>query len=108
MRQVAITRAQQDDVVAVKRGDVIVVELPDQPSTGYRWDVASSDPALVEIEGSAYKGAGPGVGGGGITTWRLRARALGRTRLDFKRHRPWEGDRSVVDRFAVTLDIADG
>jgi len=107
MGQVAITRAQHDHVVAVKRGDVIVVELPDQPSTGYRWDVAS-DPALVEIEGSAYQSAGPGVGGGGITTWKLRARALGRTRLDFKRYRPWEGDRSVVDRFAVTLDIGAG
>ena len=107
MAQVAITRAQQDDVVTVKRGDVIVVELPDQPSTGYRWDVAP-DPALVEIESSTYKSAGPGVGGGGITTWRLRARAPGRAHLDFKRHRPWEGDRSVVDRFAVTLDIADG
>ena len=108
MSQVTITRAQQDDVVAVQRGDVIVIELPDQPTTGYRWDIASLEPALVEIEASEYRSAGPGIGGGGIASWRLRARASGRTRLAFERRRPWERERSAIDRFAVTIDIAGG
>jgi hypothetical protein len=33
------------------------------------------------------------------------ARASGRTRLALKRWRHWEGDASIVERFAVTLDI---
>jgi inhibitor of cysteine peptidase len=40
-----------------------------------------------------------------VKTWTLRARAPGRTRVGLKRWRHWEGDKSVVERFAVTLDI---
>lgn len=108
MKQVNITREQHDGVVAVERGDSIVIELPDQPTTGYRWEIASVDPALVEIEGSEFGSSGPGIGAGGIATWRLRARAPGRTRLELARRRPWEHDRLPIERFAVTLDIADG
>jgi hypothetical protein len=35
----------------------------------------------------------------------LVARGPGRTRLGLKRWRHWEGDASIVERFAVTLDI---
>jgi inhibitor of cysteine peptidase len=108
MKQVTITRAQHEGVVAVARGDATVIELPDQPTTGYRWEIDSVDPALVEIEGSEFGSSGPGIGAGGIATWRLRARAPGRTRLEFARRRPWERDRPPIERFAVTLEIADG
>jgi inhibitor of cysteine peptidase len=108
MKQVTITREQLDGVVAVQRGDAIVIELPDQPTTGYRWEIASVDPALVEVEGSEFASSGPGIGAGGIVTWRLRARAAGRTRLELARRRPWERDREPIERFAVTLEIAGG
>jgi predicted secreted protein len=43
-----------------------------------------------------------------VKTWRLRARARGRTRVELKRWRHWEGDQSIVERFGITLDIKPG
>jgi predicted secreted protein len=40
-----------------------------------------------------------------MKTWKLVARRPGRTRVALKRWRHWEGDASIAERFAVTLDI---
>lgn len=37
--------------------------------------------------------------------WTLRARASSRTRVGLKRWRHWEGDKLVVERFAITLQV---
>ena len=105
MAEVAVTKEQNGRVVTVKVGDSISVQLPENPTTGYAWALDSIDPKLLEARAPAYHPAGAGPGTGGVKTWALSARAAGRTRLELKRWRHWEGDKSIVERFAVTLDI---
>ncbi len=105
MADFAVTQAQDGRVLAVRVGDAISVQLPENPSTGYSWAFATVDDALLEVGSPTYRGESASVGSGGVKTWTLKARAPGKTRVELKRWRPWEGDRSVVERFAVTLDI---
>jgi inhibitor of cysteine peptidase len=105
MAEVAVTPADSRRVVAVKVGDTISVRLPENPTTGYSWAIDSIDAQRLEADAPAYQGEGAGLGTGGAKTWRFVARAPGRTRLGLKRWRHWEGDASIVERFAVTLDI---
>ena len=104
----AVTREDNGRVVAVKTGDWILVQLPENPTTGYSWAIDSIDAKLLEADAPTYHGGGAGLGTGGARAWRLKARAPGRTRVELKRWRHWEGDASVVERFAVTLDIKPG
>jgi inhibitor of cysteine peptidase len=105
MAEVAVTQEDNGRVVSVKVGDTVSVRLPENPTTGYSWAIASIDAKRLEADAPTYQGGGVGLGTGGTRTWRLVARAPGRTRLGLKRWRHWEGDASVVERFAVTLDI---
>lgn len=108
MAEVAVTREQNGRVIVVKVGDSIVLQLPENPTTGYVWALDSVDSTLLETGAPAFHGGGAGVGTGGEKTWTLAARAPGRTRVALKRWRHWEGDTSIVERFAVTLDIRPG
>lgn len=105
MAEVAVTPGDNGRVVAVKVGDTVSVRLPENPTTGYSWAIDAIDAKRLEADAPAYQGEGAGLGTGGVKTWRLVARASGRTRLALKRWRHWEGDASIVERFAVTLDI---
>jgi predicted secreted protein len=108
MADLVVTKAQAGRVLAVKVGDSISVHLPENPTTGYAWALDSIDDTLLEVGGPAYHGEDAGFGSGGVKTWRLRARARGRTRVELKRWRHWEGDQSIVERFGITLDIKPG
>ena len=105
MAEVAVTQEDNGRVVSVKVGDTVSVRLPENPTTGYSWAIDSIDAKRLEADAPTYQGEGAGLGTGGTRTWRLVGRAPGRTRLGLKRWRHWEGDASVVERFAVTLDI---
>lgn len=103
-----MTPRQNGRVIVARVGDSIVLQLPENPTTGYAWALDSIDSTLLEAGAPAYHGAGAGLGTGGEKTWTLTARAPGRTRVALKRWRHWEGDTSIVERFAVTLDIRPG
>jgi inhibitor of cysteine peptidase len=105
MAEVTVTREQNGGVVPMRVGDTITMHLAENPTTGYAWDIDVLDRGLLEAEAPTYREAGAGVGAGGMKTWKLVARRPGRTRVALKRWRHWEGDASIAERFAVTLDI---
>ena len=108
MADVSVTKEQDGRVLAVRVGDSVSVRLLENPTTGYAWTLESIDATLLEAGRPTYHGEGAGLGSGGVKTWTLRARAPGRIRIGLKRWRHWEGDKSVVERFAITLDIKAG
>lgn len=105
MAEVAVGPEDNGRVVAVKVGDTISLYLPENPTTGYAWAIEAIEARLLEAGAPTYRGEGAGLGTGGGKTWKLTARAPGRARVALKRWRHWEGDASVVERFALTLDI---
>jgi len=105
MAEVTVTTAQNGQTVIVKVGDAIRLELPENATTGYRWNLDALDRARIEVEREGSRGYGSRVGDAGMATWTLRARAPARTVLGLKQSRHWEGERSILRRFVVTLDI---
>ena len=102
---IVLTEAVQGRIVDVRVGQCVIVELPENASTGYRWAVDRADPALVDAaEGSASYPAGlPGAGG--RAQWRFTALAPGTTAVVLKKWRPWEGEAGVVARMRFGLRI---
>ena len=100
-----LTLVEQDDGkrVTARVGDEVVLRLPENASTGYRWAPDGYDAALLDLaeESASYAGA---VGSGGEAVFRFRVKAAGSGLLRMKVWRHWEGESSVIKRFAVTIE----
>jgi inhibitor of cysteine peptidase len=102
----ALTTADNGKRIALKVGAEATLRLPENPSTGYRWAVDAADSHLVEVTQSEYAPASNAPGAGGEAQWTIKAKAPGSTTVTLKRWRSWEGDKSVVERYSVTIDVS--
>ena len=97
--------AQQNGArITLRVGDVIVLHLPENATTGHRWAIRSLDETrfVVDADGYLPQHDDPQkLGSGGDAYWKLRARSAGNSRIELINRREWEGDRSIIDRFAI-------
>jgi len=92
---------------ALQTGQQLIVSLPSNPATGYRW-------ALREAAAGQLRSLGPEVfsnpkddviGGDGLSTWRFEAHAPGSGRLYLTYQRPWEPDAEPADLFDCRIEV---
>jgi inhibitor of cysteine peptidase len=89
-------------------GTTVSVRLPETPSTGFRWEVESVDPTLLQPLGSDFELTRPATfGSGGIRRFAFQALAPGVVEFSLRHWQSWEGPSSVTRRFRVTLEIGD-
>ncbi len=96
--------------IALDQGQVLVVTLGSNPSTGYSWQVAEIQEAILKQLGEAeFQASDPGgtpvVGAGGTETFRFEALKAGQTTLKLVYHRPWEKDVEPLDTFSVQVVV---
>jgi inhibitor of cysteine peptidase len=93
--------------VQLKQGDTLIIELQGNPSTGFSWEAASVDTAVLEVEGDPeFEAETPNlVGSGGTFTFTFKASGTGQTELQMIYHRPWEKDVPAANRFEVTVVV---
>jgi predicted secreted protein len=93
----------QDGEVRVALGDDVVVRLPENATTGYRWQVETLDGAL-RVAADDY--APPGrllPGAGGTRELRLRPTGAGEARLALVLKQPWGDD--IAERYALRVTV---
>jgi inhibitor of cysteine peptidase len=100
----ALTAADHGRVLDLTVGDEIVLELPESPSTGYRWR-AEYDPALTLVASDWAPAFANTVGGSGIRRLRFRAAARGDGQLKVKHWREWIGESSVTDQHSFMIAV---
>ena len=78
--------------IALAPGDEIQVTLAGNATTGFSWELAEYDAAVIHPLGEPAYDADGGdvVGSGGEWTWTLQAVAAGESPVTFVYHRPWE------------------
>ena len=104
---VQLTEQDSGSEVDVHVGDTVSIRLAENPTTGYRWNVANVDDSLVNIDDSEFvESPGSGIGGGGTRLITLSVRSPGVARASLKNQRPWEPTAAPIRQFEVTLNIA--
>lgn len=84
-------------------GDVLLVQLDGNPSTGYTWErVEPLAGALQPLGEPEFAPAKNLLGAPGRITLRYLA-ASGSARLELVYHRPWETDTPPVAKFSVVV-----
>lgn len=92
---------------AAAPGDLVIVRLDETPTSGYRWELDSHDPAVLQPDGDDYDPPpGDTLGGGGTRKFRFKVIRSGTSPLKLIRRRPWDAD-SEVEAFETTIDAAD-
>lgn len=95
--------------VSLKPGDRLVVDVAENPTTGYSWAITAR-PAFLTLTRSRYvsdpqpAGAPPVAGGGGRHAFTFRARTTGRGTLKLRYRRsfaPAASDRTFTVRVVV-------
>ena len=106
MATVTLGPEQHGQSVSASVGDTVVVRLPENPTTGYQWQVGSLDEPVVEQVEDTYDAEGnPTVGGGGIRELIFRVKAPASTALELEYRRPWEDAGTGSDRWRVELAV---
>jgi inhibitor of cysteine peptidase len=101
-----LTQTDNGKSLTVGRGEKIVLHLHENPTTGFRWALEQADDEIVELVESNYSPrSGSGAGGGGQHSWTFTAQKVGSARIGLKLWRAWEGDKSIIERFTVTIRV---
>lgn len=103
-----LNRTDNNRTAELRVGERLEVRLPENPTTGFSWAVDENDRQRLTLEDTAYAPPDEAgfIGARGQRTFRFTARQPGEVLLKLKYWRIWEGDGSIVERFAVTLRIA--
>jgi predicted secreted protein len=103
---------EQDDggQVELEQGQILVVTLESNPTTGYSWQQAENQPPILEQIGdaefiSSQTGGPPIVGAGGWEIFRFKAISPGQMTLKLIYHRPWEEGVEPVKTFSLDVII---
>jgi len=105
MAVVTLTKADNHSSIKAREKDEIVVRLPENPSTGFRWHVERAG-GTIELEKDSFElGSDPQFGSGGVREFRFRIRSALPGQIELKHWREWEGEASVNERYVV--DILD-
>ncbi|MFB9236570.1 protease inhibitor I42 family protein [Plantactinospora siamensis] len=85
--------------------DIVLIVLPETPTSGYRWALDAYDPQVLRLDGDDYAaGDGTGRGGGGERRFRFAALSPGSTPVRLARRRDWAGS-TGAERFETTVVV---
>jgi len=93
--------------LSLHSGQKLIVSLPSNPATGYRWSLQDASAAQLKSLGPEVFSTPDSnlVGGDGISTWRFEARDAGSGRLLLTYQRPWETDVEPAGLFDCRIEV---
>lgn len=103
-----VTLEDASDCTPLKlhQGQELVLILPSNPTTGFRWEMRNAAGSLLRAMGpevySNPEDAGL-VGSAGESTWRFRVVAAGEDTLDLAYRRPWEPEVAPAQTFNCAI-----
>lgn len=103
------TEADNGGTFPVARGAVFPLRLPENPTTGYQWNLSiTTGLSLLNESYVPDDPTGKLVGSGGTHVWYLEATGEGEQGISGVYHRPWEPAEPGVTFFTLTLEVAGG
>jgi predicted secreted protein len=95
--------------VELEQGQILVVTLDSNPTTGYSWEQAENQEPILEQMGQpefkqSLTGGRPVAGAGGWEIFRFKAVSSGQMNLELVYHRSWE-DVEPLKTFSIQVSV---
>jgi inhibitor of cysteine peptidase len=103
MRPVELAQEDSGRRRTLSVGEVLVIRLAENPTTGYRWQ-AEFDSGRLQASDDRFEPSSDLPGAAGMRYLTFRALAPGETRLRLVNRRAWESGDGIAE-FAIDLDV---
>ena len=100
---IRIDQSQNQQEVVAKPGDRVELSLPENPTTGYRWELKATGDPVCHPEDSSFQAPEGGVGRGGVRTWRFAVVAVGTAAIELEYRRSFEAGAPPAKTFSVRV-----
>lgn len=107
-KQIVSLDDQQDCPLSLKTGQTLMLMLPSNPTTGYRWLVQNPAPSILGSLGPEVFNASRDVGlvgEGGQSVWRYRAASPGTGHLIMVYRQPWAPEVAPARTFDCVITV---
>ena len=103
---ITVTKEQGGREIALKVGNILLIELPGKGGTGYSWLVEETFAPYLKLMDQTTRQLKEGRPGGPVMqVWRFKAEQPGACEIKMAYYRPWEGVGKAVDHFLLKLHI---
>lgn len=102
-----VTEADNGTGISLKNGEAFLLELRENPSTGYSWELNLSE-GLTILSDNYTQDPAPEdqVGVSGTHSWEIKAVAQGSQQVNGIYKRPWENTTGTEDNFTLSVEVA--
>lgn len=96
-----------DNINRVNANDVLLVELPEIPSSGYLWHYRLPDPTgLTYVGEKIFNFNEPGVVGGTLKhLWKFKVSTPKPGKIILKKYREWLGEESTKEAYTYLIEM---
>ena len=92
--------------IELNTGQMLVISLEGNPTTGYTWEVAElDDQVLRQVGETEFKPESDAIGAGGVQTLCFETVNSGQTTLKLVYHRSWEADVEPAETFSAQVVV---
>jgi inhibitor of cysteine peptidase len=104
--EVELDMTDNGSQVELEVGQVLVISLEGNPTTGYTWEIGGIEESVLRQVGEVvFEAESDLVGAGGVQTLRFEAVGVGQASLDLVYHRPWEEGVAPLETFSVQIEV---
>ncbi|MCP1662502.1 MAG: hypothetical protein D5R99_04010 [Methanocalculus sp. MSAO_Arc1] len=97
-------QANDGETVTLDTGSRFAISLPENPTTGYTWDL-DVPPGIALVDDEFIPEETGLMGAPGTHIWTFEARTPGTYTIDGKDIRPWEPEAAPADTFTLTVVV---
>jgi inhibitor of cysteine peptidase len=106
---VMITPESAGRTIELQSGQELLVRLPSNPATGYRWALAAAPAEVLKLEGLPSFERNPNgantPSAPGFEIWRFTLARKGQQVLTFDYRLPWDGDAPPAHQLSFTVTV---
>ncbi|MEB3292390.1 MAG: protease inhibitor I42 family protein [Synechococcales bacterium] len=103
---VTLSQADSGKTVTLQQGQTLILQLDENPTTGYRWELPSLPATELQLMRDQFTSSNSGaMGAGGQRTLTFQAGNPGQVNLVLHNRRAWESVGQGVAQFNLTLKI---
>lgn len=105
-KEVRLGVSDNGSQIKLNKGQMVVITLDANPTTGYTWELAEPNMSVIRQVGEIeFQPESSALGAGGVQTLRFEAMNVGQTPLKLVYHRPWEKDVKPLKTFSLQVVV---
>jgi inhibitor of cysteine peptidase len=105
MNEIVVGEEDRGRLIEVVQGSRVLLRLPENPSTGYRWELEPFEGNALKLQADTYQP--PSImtpGAGGVRVIDFLSQSSGTVLLRLRLRRPWDPE-DVAKAFEVTVHV---